>query len=195
MKILLIGCGGIGSWLVEHINRAYEISQIYLDVEVDIADPDTVEIKNIKYQNFKSDNVLENKASSLQERFEYISNSFNEKVTMKDKKYKGYDLYIIAVDNFGTRKDIFEYCHNNNKDFIDLRAEGRRVFAKYKGKDKRSDLSTLEKDSSPGSCQIPREFQKDIIQYGNQIVAAIGIQMILNYLRDDVQQDTFLLKI
>ena len=58
MKVLLIGCGGIGSWLVEHINRSYENFQIDTDVEVHIADPDTIEIKNVKYQNFKKEEVL-----------------------------------------------------------------------------------------------------------------------------------------
>ena len=192
LRILVVGCGGIGSWLVEHINGAYENFQLDTDIEVEITDPDTVELKNVKYQNFNKDDVLENKAKMLKKRYEYIAKAMPKKV---DQIRTNYDLYILAVDNFPTRKQVIEHCHNKNKDFIDLRAEGRNIFAMYKGDDLDSDLRTLGNDKSSGSCQRPDEFNKNIIQYGNQIAAAIGIQMLLNYLRDDIKQRRFLLRI
>jgi hypothetical protein len=185
--------GGIGSWLVEHINRSYENFQIDTDVEVHIADPDTIEIKNVKYQNFNKKEVLCNKARALLSRYEYIAKAFEVKVA----ELKGnYDLYILAVDNFDTRANVISYCHKNNKDFIDLRAEGRNVFAMYKGESFKEDMATLNQaDATSGSCQKPDEFKRNIIQYGNQIAASIGIQMFLNYLRGNIGQKRFLLRI
>ena len=192
MKILLVGVGGIGSWLVEHINGAYENFQLDTDIEVEITDPDTVEIKNIKYQNFNKADVLENKAKMLKKRYEYIAKAMPKKV---DQIRTNYDLYILAVDNFATRKQIIEHCYNKKKGFIDLRAEGRNIFAIHKGDNLTEDLETLGKSKESGSCQRPDEFNKNIIQYGNHIAASLGIQMLLNYLRDDIKQRRFLLRI
>jgi len=192
MKVLVVGCGGIGSWLVEHINRAYENEQIDLDVEVDITDPDTVEIKNVKYQNFKKDDVIENKALVLKKRHDYIAKAFPKKV---DQLRTTYDLYILAVDNFETRRQVIEHCYNKNKDFIDLRAEGRNIFAMIKGESLKSDLDTLGENKESESCQRPNELKLNIIQYGNQVVATIGIQMFLNYLRGNIGLRRILLRI
>ena len=47
------------------------------------------------------------------------------------------------------------------------------------------DLKTLDlKDITNGSCQKESDMDKGWIMYGNKIVAMIGIQMLLNYLRN-----------
>jgi len=194
MKVLVVGCGGIGSWLVEHISKAYYAEQIPFDVEIHIADFDSVDVKNVKYQNFTSKEVMQNKADALLKRFDFIAKAIHKKV---DKKSMGnYDCYLICVDNFKARAEIIHHCHLKKKHFIDLRAEGRRVFAMSKSSDYEEDINTLDqKDKQSGSCQIPQEFVRNKIQYGNQIVAAIGIQMFLNYLRKEEGQNKILLKI
>lgn len=198
MKILIIGCGGIGSFLVENINRAYEGDQLSPEIELHIADPDTVELKNVKYQNFKKEEILKNKAKCLKGRYDFVAKAITKKITIsqEDSAYKGYDLFILAVDNFITRKEVIEYCYQNNKHFIDLRAEGRTVFCMSKGEDLTEDLGTLDmKDKEWGSCQREDDFKRGVIQYGNIVAAAIGIQMILNYLRLDQKNKRILITI
>lgn len=179
MKILIIGLGGIGSFLVSHLQRAFNNDQFSADVI--IADHDNVELKNIKYQNFTKEDVLVNKAEALAKRCSIVSKAIIKKIT--NENIKGYDIYVLCVDNFETRREVIEYCYKNNKHFIDLRAEGRSVFAMTKNSSLVEDLKTLNDDSKSGSCQKDYELENNIIQYGNLIISAIGLQLILNYLR------------
>jgi len=59
LKILIIGCGGIGSWLVARLGRLRDYHQLNTNVSIAIADCDTVEIKNLPYQNFNLDEVMD----------------------------------------------------------------------------------------------------------------------------------------
>lgn len=193
MKVLVVGCGGIGSYLVQHINEAFVQEQIS-GVDVSIADNDTVELKNIQYQNFTGDDVMENKASCLVKRYEFIDKAVEKRITKKD--LDGYDVYMIAVDNFQARKDIIEYCHDNNKFFIDLRAEGRNVFAMTKGNKRQEDLVTINpNDNQEGSCQHKWDLDRGQIEYGNLVIATIGVQLFMNYIRLNEQGRRILLRV
>ena len=57
-KVLVIGAGGIGSFLIPILDKVglYRIS---------VADPDVVEVKNLPYQNFKKGHVGQNKAGVM----------------------------------------------------------------------------------------------------------------------------------
>ena len=180
MKILQIGCGGIGSYLATEIQEEIEKLQLP-NVEVTIADDDMVEVEQLLYQNFEFSDIGKNKAEALANRCEDIIN-LNERITT-EKQLEGYDLFLIAGDNTKVRKLVFEYCHKNGKEFIDLRAEGRMIFAMPKFK-LANDLETLDlTDTQNGSCQIKAELDNGWIQKGNKIVAMIGIQMLLNQIR------------
>ena len=185
MKILIIGMGGIGSWLIEEVARAIEIEQISPTIKFEIADNDIVEINQVCYQNFKDCDIGESKARVLARRFEdYAFKPINKRITEKGQ-LRGYDLIICCADNNPIRETVFKFCHENNKDFIDLRAEGRYVMAFQKNKNLEADLETLDlTDITNGSCQKESDMKKDWIMYGNKIVAMIGIQMLLNYLRE-----------
>jgi saccharopine dehydrogenase-like NADP-dependent oxidoreductase len=191
MKALLIGCGGIGSNLVAYINKAYENNQIPLDVEMHIADFDTVELKNIRNgQNFNENDLLLNKAKALKRRYDYIARAIPNKITKAN--LKGYDLIVLAADNFMIRKEVMEYCYEHKKFFIDIRASDRKVFAMYKGNRLQDDLATLDMtDATSGSCQ--KDTNK--LQYGYLIAAGIGIQFLVNYLREDITTRRILLTI
>lgn len=185
MKILIIGVGGIGSWLIEEIARAIEIGQISPTVKFEIADNDMVEIKQLYYQNFKDEDIGESKAEILARRFkDYALKPIKKRITEKEQ-LKGYDLIICCADNNPIREMVFKFCHKNNKDFIDLRAESRYVMVLPKGKSLEADLETLDlKDITDGSCQKESDLERGWIMYGNKIVAMMGIQMLLNYLRE-----------
>jgi tRNA A37 threonylcarbamoyladenosine dehydratase len=89
-KILVIGCGGIGSYLIEHLCRAGKTGQI--NDEITIVDFDSVEPKNLSYQNFKTDDLFKNKAQVLGERYNFMY--LTHKVE-KPSDLKEYDWIIL----------------------------------------------------------------------------------------------------
>jgi len=180
MKILQIGCGGIGSYLISEITECFEQEQINAFTDISIADSDMIEMEQLRYQNFKSNEIGMNKAKALGKRFDVKAIM---KRLGKESQIKGYDIIILCVDNEKTREMVIRYCHKNEKEFLDLRATGRRIFAMPK--------TTLEgnlkfvdsRDLKEYSCQDEMDLEKGLIQKGNKIVALIGVQMLLNLLR------------
>lgn len=71
INILLVGCGGTGSWLAPSVARAAKIinEKLRLQVRVIFIDPDHVEAKNVYRQNFCQAEVGANKAETLALRF------------------------------------------------------------------------------------------------------------------------------
>jgi saccharopine dehydrogenase-like NADP-dependent oxidoreductase len=193
MKILVIGCGGIGSHLVSLMAKASEHGQ--LDCEVYIADNDLVEEKNILYQDYGITDVGLCKSESLAERYDFISGYIVDKI-LKDSQLEGYDIIVLAVDNFPTRELVIRYCHNKNKEYIDLRAEGRRAMAMMKGNTLAEDLGLIDlNDKESTSCQVKKELDSGVIQYGNIIAASIGLQMLVNTVRGEIDSRKIILKV
>ena len=195
MKILIIGCGGIGSWLIAEIAEAVRQEQIEPRVKFDIADNDMVELRQINYQNFTVKDIGGNKAGVLAGRYknQVFIHPLKERILNK-KQLEGYDLIICCADNTVVRELLFRHCHDCNKDFIDLRSEGRYVMA-FQKSNLETDLATLDlQDKTNGSCQKDDELERGWIQKGNKIVAMVGIQMLLNYLRGE-KNNRILIKI
>jgi len=66
VRILLVGCGGTGSWLAPHLGRqAYEARRKGLTVQLGFCDFDVVEEKNVGRQNFHPAHVGHGKAELL----------------------------------------------------------------------------------------------------------------------------------
>ncbi len=182
-KILIIGAGGVGSYLIEHICDKMEKQQIDNYIKIDIADDDTVEVKQVNYQNFKLNEVGMSKSMALSKRFKHCGINAIEKRIDNEKYLQGYDLIILGVDNEKTRKMVVEYCHKQNVEFLDLRATGRRFFAMPKTNIKENLKFIDSKDEKEYSCQEKEDLEKGLYQIGNEIVAKIGLQMLLNLLR------------
>jgi hypothetical protein len=172
MKLLIVGCGGIGSYLSELLFECIETGQ--LDAEVTLMDNDIVEVNQIRYQNFYAQNVGKPKCLALADRyaFKYI----NERLVTTGRISDGYDLIILCVDNNKARKVVWD----SGEDFIDLRATGRRIAAIPKCDDY---AKYLDDDPKEYSCQDKADLDKGWIQLGNRVVAAIGCQMVLNHSR------------
>ena len=187
MKILQIGCGGIGSFLVEKVAKKVEQGQINVYHQISIADPDMVELEQLKYQNFADGDVGKNKAQAISTRFKVFGEKFFKTIKKRidtTKQLKDYDLIILCVDNETTRAMVIKYCHKNKKEFIDLRATGRRVFAMPKEKTLQENMKFVDvKDMKEYSCQDKSDLEKGFVQVGNEIVAVVGVQMLLNHLR------------
>lgn len=188
MNILQIGCGGIGSYLISEIAECIEQEQINIfSNKIAVADSDIVELEQIRYQNFKDSEVGKNKAKALANRHKLFGERLFKAITQRIERkcqLKNYDLIILCVDNEKTREIVIRYCHEHNKEFIDLRTTGRRIFAMPKEKRLQDNLKFVDiGDLKEYTCQDIADLEKGWIQKGNKIVAQIGNQMLLNLLR------------
>lgn len=177
MKILQIGCGGVGSYFIEEFCHAMRPGQIDGVIEIVIADNDIVELHQIDYQNFSYTEAGVNKAEALAKRFsEFDVNFVPQRITEKD--LKTFDFIVLCVDNDTTRQMVVKHCFEHNKQFLDLRATGRHIAAFPKISPEQN-MKFVSSDATCYSCQE----NKVLIDKGHKIVAVIGVQMFLNYLR------------
>lgn len=182
MRILIVGAGGIGSWFSRHLANALSTNQIPVQPsEVTIADDDDVEEKNLRYQDFTEEDLYDNKATILGDRYGFTP--LTERVT--DISQHPTSVIISCVDNTAFRKELFTTCHSSGPFWIDLRSEGSTVaaFCKHPSHTKQSLLDTLPVEVAAGSCQRAEDLTNNTIQLGNVIIASIGMQFLLNYYR------------
>lgn len=111
-RILLIGCGGTGSILAEHLARM--ITGFRLGCGLMLADGDTVEPGNIWRQNFCPHEIGQNKSQSLAIR---LSGRFGFAVSAVDVfidrgsvllDNEGLTLVITATDTWASRRVVAE---------------------------------------------------------------------------------------
>ncbi|NJD75749.1 MAG: hypothetical protein FIB08_01450 [Candidatus Methanoperedens sp.] len=184
MKCLILGAGGIGSFLVAEVCRLIEIEQIDPNTELFVADNDMVEMAQVKYQNFTFEDAGLNKAQALAKRFKLVSITAIKDRIKSEKQLKGYDLIVLCVDNDPTRELVIKYCFSKNVDFLDLRSSGRIVSAFPKLEKASDNLKFIDSDDAVCySCQDRNNLLVGRIDEGNKIVALIGVQMLLNKLR------------
>lgn len=178
LKVMQIGAGGIGSFFIEEVSTC--IQQLQLCVDLTIVDDDIVELNQIKYQNFSKEESGMNKAKALAKRYMNSGVQASTKRILKESDLNGYDVYVLCVDNDKTRKLVVEYCHKNNKEFLDIRATGRKVFCMPKETKLRDNLRFIDDDSESYSCQDKSDLAQGYIQKGHKVAAMIGVQMLLN---------------
>lgn len=177
MNVKVIGCGGIGSFLAYHLDQLIEIDQIK-NMKFTFYDDDTVELKNILYQNFKAADIDSLKTKALSMR--YFNVDFENK-RLETEDLMESQLVILCADNNIIRRQAWDVWQKYKIPFIDSRANGRAVgifssnTANY--------LSTISSDTKPSSCQNPFQLAKKEIEYGNVVIASILAQVILNYSR------------
>ncbi len=118
-KVMIIGAGGIGSYLVSFLNRV----GIY---DITVFDDDNVERKNLPTQNFHLGAIGEKKVASILLAHENTVQTDPFPVLV-EKQLHGYDLVICCADNLGIRRLVYRQgfgAHCQNK-WLDLRSQGR----------------------------------------------------------------------
>ena len=177
-NILVLGCGGIGSFVARGLSEIMESGQIDNFTEtITLADNDIIEVEQLAFQNFEMGEVGDNKAKALANRYSFKA---IPKRIEQESQLKGYSLILVCADNDKARELVIRYAHKHKVDFIDLRSTGKRIFAMPK--------TTLEdnlrfinpKDTESHSCQDDADRERGWVSRGNKIVAEIGIQMLLN---------------
>jgi hypothetical protein len=194
IKVMIAGGGGIGSWLVQELDRLRKHGQIGPMYQFTIFDNDTVEQKNLPYQNYDELDLLDYKARSLGER--YIMNYENIAVS-KPTQFDLFDIVISGVDNSKFRRMLFTYMSNHpEKYWIDLRAEGTQMafYTKHKSNTLDALIKTLPDkttDNNSTSCQRSWELNAGVVQLGNKIIAVIAAQLFLNNIRGEANPASY----
>lgn len=183
MKMLVLGCGGIGSWFCHFL--AFGIRNSSIDCVVTVADGDIVEGKNLLYSNFDLLDLGKNKAEVLAKKYHF---DFIPSYLKNTDDLKKFDLAIVATDDGVSRKMVFE----SSTDWIDMRAKGRAfaVFVKG-GKSDQETISNLDVHRKRESCQEDFRIKVKIIDNANMIAASVGYQIFLNYLRGELSVREF----
>tara|TARA_R100000426_G_scaffold25913_2_gene21810 strand:+ start:74 stop:634 length:561 start_codon:yes stop_codon:yes gene_type:complete len=173
-KVLVIGAGGIGSFLIPLLDKVglYHIT---------VADPDKVETKNLPYQNFTTDDVGENKASVMGNRYRSIMGGSQFPI-LTEKQMQGYDLVICCVDNLGLRRTMY----NTKIKWLDLRAQGRNAaLVSHKADIKMYESLLAGKDGS-FSCQGDSwDGSNKGVHFMQVAIAGMGAQWIQRYFNDE----------
>lgn len=130
-EIIIIGCGGVGSWACEFIIRNAEKNGI---TNMTLIDDDNLEQKNITRQNFYPNSVGYPKSETLAYRLVKLAKENVKCTAVRKKILKPRDLLeynpesecIIATDSLESKKLISTYFHrflicNCDKNFAEIK--------------------------------------------------------------------------
>ena len=167
-KILIIGAGGIGSYLISFLNN--------LDLyEIQVNDDDKVETKNLTYQNFDSGDVGFHKVNRMKNKFGDAVKVASPYPILTPNQLEGFDLVVCCVDNLGTRRMLY----NSNVKWLDLRSQGRNAaYVTYQADPTMYDTLLAGKEGS-FSCQGETwNGSQEGIHFMHMAIAGMGAEWI-----------------
>ncbi len=124
-RLIMIGCGGTGSWLAPHIVRIARLLHEARDQQVSVVfwDHDHVEPKNIFRQNFCEAEIGANKAVALAQRYGHawgipiaaIDKPVDKSIATKNEFVPSYNdqrttVFVTCVDNNQARREVEKMC-------------------------------------------------------------------------------------
>ena len=146
-NILIIGAGGIGSHLIrilESVTGDGTKEHLY---NINVSDPDTVEEKNLTYQDFKKEDIGKKKVTCMKKHSQVtVTNPYP---ILTENQLLGYELVVCCVDNLDARRLLYR----SQVKWLDLRSQGRNAaFISYKADPSMYDTMLAGPDGS-FSCQ------------------------------------------
>lgn len=185
-KIAIAGAGGIGSNLLAILfDYGFNRKQFnYSELDVDMFDDDTVDVKNLLHQNFKLDDIGRHKVSVMEDK--YVVNGIKRRMTEDD--FENYDLVFSCVDSMTFRKTLYEYgwTKDNGKLFwIDGRCTSRSGALFNSDLSKESLLPFVNDSKEEGGCLLAFEKEENISHTLPTIVAGMMVQTFLNKIRGE----------
>ena len=146
-NILIIGAGGIGSHLIRILESVVGDGTKEGLYRINVSDPDTVEEKNLTYQDFKKEDIGKKKVHCMKKHSQV--NGANPYPILTETQLKGYDLVVCCVDNLDARRLLYR----SQVKWLDLRSQGRNAaFISYKADPSMYDTMLAGPDGS-FSCQ------------------------------------------
>jgi len=171
-KILIIGAGGIGSFLIPILAR----TKLY---KITVADPDIVEKKNLPYQNYEEEDVGVNKSTVMAVRYSVSNLPY---AILTERQLEGYDLVISCVDNLSLRRTLYRTDVN----WLDLRAQGRNAAFISSDADPSQYDTLLAGPDGSFSCQGDSwDGSNKNVHFMQCAIAGIAAQWIQRYMNDE----------
>ena len=104
-KIMIIGAGGIGSFLVSFLDRIglYDIT---------IYDDDLVENKNLTYQNYGLVDVGDKKVDAIVRKSSNVTGE--PYFVLVKEQLANYDLVVCCADNLAVRRLLYKEGHGED---------------------------------------------------------------------------------
>lgn len=177
---MIIGAGGIGSYLVSFLDRIglYDIT---------VFDDDDVETKNLTYQNFDDSDVGYKKVVGLGDKFPSVNNAQPYVVLVK-QQLENYDLVVCCADNLSVRRLLYRegYGEDIENKWLDLRSQGRNAaLISYKTDPTLMD-TMLDGPEGSFSCQgTDWEGDAEGIDTMHIAIAGIATQWIQKWFNDN----------
>ena len=189
-KILIIGVGGIGSYLVGLLAKIDRFN-------ITVADPDIVEEKNLSYQNFGEEDVGKNKALVMKEYFNLYNASKYPILTKK--QLEGYDIVVCCADNLDVRRLVYRQGFGNDETaWLDLRAQGRNgALISYLTNGKYSD-TFLSGPEGSFSCQgegFNNTRNVADIHFTHTAIAGMGAQWLQRWFNNERVTDKLVINV
>ena len=185
-RIAIAGAGGIGSNLLAILfDYGFNRKQFnYGELDVDMFDDDTVDVKNLLHQNFKLDDIGKHKVSVMEDK--YVVNGVKRRMTVDD--FKDYDLVFSCVDSMPFRKSLYEYgwtAQGKSLFWIDGRCTSRQG-AVFNSEMLRPALEPyIDASQEEGGCLLAYEKENNTSHTLPTIVAGMMVQAFLNKLRGE----------
>lgn len=173
-KVLIIGAGGIGSFLIPLLDK----TGLY---EITVYDPDKVETKNLSYQNFEKKDVSLHKVSVMDRRYPSVKKAETYPILV-ESQVKGYDLVVCCADNLTVRRLLYKHADK----WLDLRAQGRNgAFISHLANTSMHDTVLAGPDGS-FSCQGSEWSGLNTAVHFMQVaIAGMGAQWIQRFLNGE----------
>ena len=126
-RLIMIGCGGTGSWLAPHIVRTARLLHEARDQQVSVVfwDHDHVEPKNIFRQNFCEAEIGANKAVALAQRYGHawgipisaVDQPIDKSIATKNEFVPSYSdqrttVFLTCVDSNEARREVAKVCES-----------------------------------------------------------------------------------
>ena len=199
-KILIIGVGGIGGYLapILHKTGLYDIT---------IADPDTIEEKNLSYQNFNVGDLGLSKVSAMKMKTKCMNHYTDSGIRLgvyfpilTKKQIDSYDLVVCCADNLDVRKLLYaegfqEDCENT---WLDLRAQGRNgALISYLTDPKFSETFLTGPEGS-FSCQgadFGETGEPKALHFTHVAIAGYGAQWIQRWFNEEKVADKIIINV
>ena len=178
-KIMIIGAGGIGSFLVSFLDRIglYDIT---------IYDDDLVENKNLTYQNYGLIDVGDKKVDAIVRKSSNVTGE--PYFVLVKEQLANYDLVVCCADNLAVRRLLYKEGHGEDIEnkWLDLRSQGRNAaLISYKTDPTLMD-SMLEGPDGSFSCQgTDWEGEAEGIDAMHIAIAGAATQWIQKWFNDN----------
>ena len=192
-RVLIVGVGGIGSYLIPLLAK----TGMY---QLHIADPDTVEEKNICSQNFGVEDIGNYKVDAM---ITLVAKQYSIKASSRfpvlvENQITGYDLIVCCADNLDVRRLIYRkgFQDECSAKWLDLRAQGRNgAIISYLTDPKLCD-TFLTGPKGSFSCQGEADTDnKGNIHFTHTAIAGIGAQWIQRWFNEEEVKDKMVINI